>query len=85
MDRWVSVIICDLNLLLTIVRYALNEDPKILLNIRLEVADVPSHVTLSPDSLVMAIAINRSILIYSSMTGTLLEQLNNVHNGIINI
>lgn len=66
-------------------RYALSEDPKILLNIRLEVSDVPSHVALSPDSLVMAIAINKSLLIYSSMTGTLMEQLNNIHNGIINV
>ena len=59
----------------------LNEDTKCLMVIPLHPTELPCHVALSPDVLVVAVAINTSVLFYSVGSGKLLEELSNIHNG----
>lgn len=66
------------------VRYKLKEDPKLLLSISLTAGSLSSSlVALSPDALVVALSLNRTILIYSCVSGDLLEQLEGVHTGML--
>lgn len=65
----------------SIVQYKLREDPKLLMS-----GDIPyqgGHVcmSLSPDARIVAVAINSSIFMSSTATGSLLETLDNIHRG----
>ncbi|XP_003387911.1 PREDICTED: transducin beta-like protein 2 [Amphimedon queenslandica] len=72
------------------VSYSLNEDPRVLLDISLSVSipiDINSKdistIALSPDSLVIAVAIGHSIYVFDSIIGSLLESFVDVHNAVI--
>lgn len=43
--------------------------------------DIPCGVTVSPDALVVGVAISTNIAFYSADSGVLLDSLNGVHNG----
>lgn len=66
---------------LVLVRYKLKEDPKLLLNIPLGSAWSSPLVALSPDATVVAVSLQRTICIYSCVSGDLLEELDGVHAG----
>ena len=61
------------------VRYELKEDPRLLHIIAL--AHIPCCLALSPDDLVVGVAMTTSIVFYSADTGALLGSLHGVHNG----
>ena len=67
---------------IAVVRYKLKEDPKLLLNIPLGSSVLSSPlVALSPDAAVVAVSLQRTICIYSCVSGDLLEELEGVHGG----
>lgn len=63
---------------LPIVRYALQEDPRLLKSADLP-EQGPSLIALSPDAKVAAVSINTSIFLYSTATGEIMEALANIH------
>lgn len=77
-----------LSLSLFLVSYSLNEDPRVLLTIDLSEHidhsinnEVISCVTLSPESLVVAVAVGTSLYVFDAIIGELLESFIDVHNG----
>ena len=73
----------SLCLLYSPVRYRMQEETRCLRVMSLDPAQAPNHVALSPDGLVIAVAINTSVSLYSCNTGELIERLINIHNGPI--
>ena len=72
-------VIVDMLCFPLIVRYHLQEDPKLLLSVPLE--EMPSVVALSPDAHTAAVGAGTSIYIYSCRTGDLSASLLKVHGG----
>ena len=74
---WMSVVI----IIIFIVQYRLQEDTRCLRVISLDNTYPPCCVALSPNGLVLSVAIHTSVWVYSSALGTLLYQFDNIHNG----
>lgn len=51
------------------------------MNIPLDPNLTPCGLALSPDSLVVAVAMDTTIVVYSTINGNLLETFSDVHNG----
>jgi WD40 repeat protein len=64
------------------VSYSLNEDPRTIQIIQLDAtSSIPTRLAASPDGLSIAVAIGNSLYVYSTITGELLETLDEVHNS----